>query len=76
MKQAKMLNRSFWAGFCVCALLATIVQDWFGLEAYVQMLQENWIHVHWAIWIPPLLFFVWWQSKQLKVAKDNDNSNS
>lgn len=45
----------FWIGFLMHALINYMYQDWIGLDAYIAMILDLWVDIHWAVWVIPIL---------------------
>ena len=43
------LSTSFWCGFLVHAGLTMAIQDWYGLEHYIQHVRSHWVDLHWLV---------------------------
>ena len=41
----------FWQGFLACIALIGLMQDFIGQEAYIRVIQENWVSTHWMMWL-------------------------
>ena len=48
----RLLKRSFWLGFFAHAFITLFIQDWMGKEAYIASVRENWLNIHWLVWVP------------------------
>lgn len=44
-----MINRQFVMGAGTALWLVMMVQDWYGLEAYIQHLRDHWIDLPWWV---------------------------
>ena len=42
----------FILGIAMHATMSCLVQDWYGLELYVELCRKHWVTLHWAVWIP------------------------
>lgn len=51
------LDLVFWCGFWAHALMNSLVQDWMGLERYIEMCRQHWLNIPWWVW-PPLILLV------------------
>lgn len=49
MQVLKLMTFSFWCGFMTEAGISMAVQDWHGLEGYIEFLREHWINFHWLV---------------------------
>ena len=47
-------GKGFAAGAMFVAALIGMVQDMYGKEEYIRIIQSHWIELHWAFWIMPL----------------------
>lgn len=43
----------FWRGYLLAMCITCSIQDWYGLDAYIQQLKANWWNVPWWLWIIP-----------------------
>ncbi len=43
------LNRAWWYGIMFSTGFHMLVQDWMGLEGYIEFVQENWTDMHWIV---------------------------
>ncbi len=49
MRMLKFMSWSFWCGFAVNTGIHMAVQDWYGLEGYIEFCREHWIDLHWLV---------------------------
>lgn len=49
------MEASFWRGFFVHSFLSCMLQDWYGLETYIQLLRIHWVNIYWWVWVPLLM---------------------
>lgn len=52
MKPRTMIWGAFLAGLGTAFGIICLIQDWLGLEAYLHYVQNNWVNIHWAVWVP------------------------
>jgi hypothetical protein len=48
------MRYSFLRGYFFCAFLNACVQDWWGLEKYIEHCRAGWVNLPWWFWIPLL----------------------
>lgn len=53
------LSHAFWRGFFMHMFLNCMLQDWYGLDRYINAVREGWVNIYWWAWIPALLLLVW-----------------
>jgi hypothetical protein len=46
---------SFWRGLVLCSALHGVLQDWLGLEGYIQFCRDHWVHMSWMWWVPLII---------------------
>lgn len=49
MRVLKLMTFSFWCGFLVQGGINMAVQDWHGLEGYIEFCREHWVDLHWLV---------------------------
>ena len=52
------VTRSFWLGFAAAMFMMALIQDWFGQQGWIELLENHWTHMHWAWWILPIVLVV------------------
>jgi hypothetical protein len=57
----------FWRGFFVCMALHGLVEDWYGLEGYVQLCRNQWVTMSWMWWLIPLVLLLGYHALDLLV---------
>lgn len=65
LKPSQMLWRAFWAGYVFHATSTLFAQDLIGKEAYLKRIQDHWWDIHWAWWIPLILFCLFYMYRLL-----------
>ncbi len=43
----KLMTLSFWCGWLSDSGLHMFIQDYLGLEGYIEFAREHWWHIHW-----------------------------
>jgi len=43
------MSRAFWAGFFAHVFWSMFYQDLIGKDAYIQMIESQWVNLHWVI---------------------------
>ena len=46
---------SFFRGLALCSALHGVLQDWLGLEGYIQFCREHWVNLSWWLWVPLII---------------------
>jgi hypothetical protein len=46
---------SFWRGLALCSALHGVLQDWLGLEGYIQFCRAHWTNLSWWFWVPIII---------------------
>jgi len=49
MRMLKYMSWSFWCGFMTDVGIHMAVQDWYGLERYIEFCREHWIDLPWTV---------------------------
>jgi hypothetical protein len=55
MTRMKAFRRGQWIGMLMFFCIMNLIQDWLGLEDYVDFLQRHWIAVPWPVWLLGLI---------------------
>ena len=51
MTPTRRLGIAFWLGSAQTAVIYSLMQDWHGKEAVIQMIQDGWTDTHWTVWL-------------------------
>lgn len=49
MEVLKLMTFAFWCGVLAHGGFMMAVQDWYGLEAYIEFCRLHWIDLHWLV---------------------------
>lgn len=57
--KAKPLSKIAWKSVCVGVMMHSFVmmmiQDFYGLDDYIQMCKDHWIVIDWWLWLGPMI---------------------
>lgn len=56
-------HRVFWCGFATCTGLNMAWQDWMGKEAYLALVQDKWMDLHWMVGATMAVAAIWFSGK-------------
>jgi len=57
------MSRAFRAGIVAALSAHMAIQDWYGLEGYIQHLQTWWVDVPWWVSAVACLVAIWWAER-------------
>ncbi len=83
----KLMTLSFWSGVLAFAGLHMFIQDWLGLERYIEHARMHWWDIHWmwgaAMFALAILFYynkrvqvAFWLKVDAKKGTDHDESDT
>ncbi len=62
-------SRVFWCGFVTYAGLNMAWQDWMGYEAYLVLLREEWMDLHWMVGLTIAAVAIWYSGRFPKIER-------
>ena len=54
MTPTKRFMYAYLIGFAAAMVAMLFIQDYHGKEAYIALVEEHWVEMHWAWWLIPL----------------------
>ncbi len=67
-------SRVFWCGFATYAGLNMAWQDWMGKEAYLALVRDEWMDLHWMVGVTIALVAIWF-SGQIPVSETEEKEH-
>jgi len=64
----KKIIESFWIGFFASLSMVGFIQDWYGQDKYIEYLKSHWFDLHWAWWIPCIIYCFYKFHLNVKIA--------
>ena len=58
MTKLNKIKVNHWMGFLTACFLGNAIETWFGLEYHIAHLRQNWIDVHWMVWVIPAVICI------------------
>ena len=61
LKKPKInIQVAFFQGMLFNALTVMLIQDWYGLEKYLEVAKEKWVNIPWWVWVPFIFAVLTW----------------
>jgi len=73
----KYFNKGFLLGYITHILVTVFVQDWYGKEEYLRIVDSNWLNLHWLVSVVALFLLLnyVYQLKKLFMKRNNIRLN-
>jgi len=55
----QLLSRAFWFGYFSHMFLTLGIQDWYGLNVYIEKVKSGWADTSWLMWAALFCFVVY-----------------
>jgi len=65
----KKIKESFWLGFVFAFSFVGFIQDWLGMDQYLEYVANHWVNIHWAFWIFLIACCIYRKNRIIKISK-------